>query len=708
MRNKIIALALTVVMAVLALAGCASSFNYAEEDLSSYATIDVAAFKAALKAIEIEDSDFTTDETVRQNKVLTNILSTFASYAEKNGEQKKDGALGVNDVLYYAYFTTYEIDGKTYSFDMSNLKTTDFTSSTTSVKNSHSISLSQIDVNDKDADKLSVALKKAIEALEDKTVSAYKTVTTAGLSIKDKDNKANYDSIYVAYIREYKENENTTVKEEAKYEKINLTDTEDPLVKKLLDANTTAKINGTVEIKGANNVTEKTFTINKNGVDYKYSNFKVLFAVEEEGKEYVTFKYAPYTKEQKLEPDSLYTDGAKVTIPKDAELTYHVYPVYYYSVSEISATSIIIEALASKITTSSLDILGSEEYKNGDKTVKALVEELVKIHADTSDNENLKNLKKAYDDAAKVVKDAGSKATTEQKDAETKAKEAFDDAKEKAIADKTAEILKATKADADPISDVVVEEYKEDTYHTLKETYDSEIIDKIGAAIWDIVEKNVKVTSYPEALIKEAVAHLENEYEYKFYNENVSSSSTAESNYKAYGGDFDAYMVAVTKASNIDGVPAKLEAEAKDYVKPIIQLYVASKALASDAEANFLAQLKENAFVYEDDEDARDFAYYCAENFVVDNDVLKKYKEIYGQNNYDIYVDGYGESNFRTSLQSNNFFDYLLATKREEKKDGDHSHAEHTYKDGKINFYNIGYVIKADTDGADKDDSAEK
>ncbi len=708
MRNKIIALALTVVMAVLALAGCASSYNYAEEDLSSYATIDTAALKAALKAIEIEDSDFTTDETTRQNKVLASILSSLASYAEKNEDSKKDGALGANDVLYYAYFTTYEIDGKTYSFDMSNLKTTDFTSSTTSVKNSHSISLSQIDVNDKKADKLAVALKNAIAALEDKTISAYETVTTAGLSIKDSENKANYDSIYVSYLREYKDGEGATVKEEAKYEKINLKDAENLLVKKLLDANTTAKINGTVEIKGANNVTEKTFEITEGETTYKYSNFKVLFAVEKEGAEYVTFKYAPYTKEQKLEPDSLYTDDTKVTIPKDAELTYHVYPVYYYAVSDIDATSIIIEALASKITTSSLDILGSEDYKNGSKTVKALVEELVNIHGDKSDNENLKNLKKAYDDAAKVVKDAGSKATTAQKDAETKAKDAYDDAKNKAIADKTAEILKATKAGADPIADVVVKEYKEDVYHNLKESYDEAIVDKIGNAIWDLVEKHVKVNSYPEKLIEECVKHLENEYEYKFYNENVSSSSTSESNYTAYKGDFNAYLVAVTKASDINGVPAKLEAEAKDYVKPIIQLYVASKALASDAESVLLAQLEANSFVYGEDEDAEEFAYYCAENFVVDNDVLKKYKEIYGQNNYDIYVDGYGEANFRTSLQSNNFFDYLLSAKLVEKKDGDHSHSEYTYKDGKIHFYNIGYTIKVEADDDASGDSAEK
>ena len=59
MRNKIIALILTVVMATLALASCAGSYNYAEENIGDHVTFDAAAFKEALKAIEIADSDFT-------------------------------------------------------------------------------------------------------------------------------------------------------------------------------------------------------------------------------------------------------------------------------------------------------------------------------------------------------------------------------------------------------------------------------------------------------------------------------------------------------------------------------------------------------------------------------------------------------------------------------------------------------------------------
>ena len=743
MRNKIIALILTVVMATLALASCAGSYNYAEENLEDHVTFDAAAFKAALKEIEIDDSDFTTDEATRQKKVSENILKTLATFAEKNGEQKKDGTLGANDVLYYAYYTTYDVTKDdvttTYYFDMGEMKVTDFSSSTTTVKDKHSISLSQIDVEDEDANKLAVALKKAIEALEDKTIAPYKTNTTTNTAITKKNDAdelvAAFNSIYVSYTREYTEKnadgEEVTTTEKALYEKIDLTKTENALVAKLLDANTTAKIGKAVEVKNGD-TTVKTFDITEGERTYKYSNFQILFAVEEEGKELVTFEYTPYTKDESVEPNNLHATSFKVSIPKDAKLTYHVYPVYYYQVSDINATSIIIEALAANVSTDSLDILASEEYKNGDKTVKALVEELVKLQKDTSDDQNLKDLKKAYDDAAKVVKDAGTAATTEQKDAETAAKKAFDDAKKAAVAAKTAEILAATKADADPIATVVEKEYREDVYHTLKETYDSEITEKIGAAIWKLITNKVTIKTYPEALLKEAKDHLYNEYEYKFYNEKTSSSETAESNYTAYNGDFDSYLVAVTKAADVNGVDAKIEAEAKTAIEPLIKLYVVCRALAPDANAVMLGQLKANAesagiydadYEYDDtlsaekneqakkeaEESAKkyqDYEYYCAEHFLFDDEAFKAYKDYYGQANYEQIESEYGETNIRAALQVDRLFDYLLNAKLT-KSDEEDGHAETVYEDGKLAFYNISYTIKAEDKDADSD-SADK
>jgi hypothetical protein len=77
MKTRIVALILTVVMSLLALTSC-GSFNFAKEDLTSYATFDYEAFKAALAKIEIEDGDFTTDEETREKLVQSKIYTTIA------------------------------------------------------------------------------------------------------------------------------------------------------------------------------------------------------------------------------------------------------------------------------------------------------------------------------------------------------------------------------------------------------------------------------------------------------------------------------------------------------------------------------------------------------------------------------------------------------------------------------------------------------
>ena len=730
MKNKIIALILTAVMALTALVGCSSAFNYAEEDLNSYVTFDAAAFKEALKKIEIEDADFTTSESVRAQKVVDSIVSSLADYATKNKNKTEEGEFSLTDVLYYAYYTTYTVtsgegDDKTettYVFDLGEMKVSDFDDSTTTVKNKHSISLGAIDVNDEDADALAVALKNAIAALENKTISAYKTNVTSGTSIKTSDNKAfdeSFKSIYVSYSREYTIDEVTT-KETATYEKLDLSDTTNPIVAKLLEEGTTAKIDKTIEI-GEDKKSEFNTTID--GVDYKYSSVKVLWAVEEEGEELVTFEYTPYTADKELAPNGLCANTFKVKIPKDAKLTYHVYPVYYYDVSEVNATSVIREILGSNVTATSLEVFESEEYKNGDKTVKALVEELVKLYTDKKSDivsdVKVAELLKKYEDA-KAISDKEGSTDAEKKETED-AKTAYDNAvaANKAVDEKVAEIVAAKKGE-ESVEAKIMEEYKEDVYEDLKSTYDEAIVDAVAAEIWALIKESVKVNSYPEALVKEAKDHLYNEYEYKFYNENTSTSTNAESNYKAYNGDLDAYMVAVTKASDINGVDAKIEEEAKAFVEPVIQIYVVSKALADDANAVMLDQLKAKEFIYDADyeyddsisEEAnekakaeaeesakkyKDYEFWCAEHFLFDDEAFDKYKEYYGQSNYESIESQYGETNIRTALQVDRLFDYLLSAKVEEHSHDGHSHESYVYEDGgKLQFYNVTYTLKAD------------
>lgn len=708
MKNRIIALILVVVMAATVLASCSSPFNYAEENLNDYVEFDVAAFKEALQKIEIEDDDFTTNEETRQNKVTTSIYSALSSFADKNGEKKTDGAFDMDDIIYYAYFTTYSYkvkdeDGneqdRTAIFDMGEMQTSDFSSSTTTVKNKHSISLSQIDVDDKDADALAKALKAALkQAFDDgKTFTPYKTKVKADSKDAIKVTKDAFKSIVVSYTRSTGDGDDKKV-EVANYDVIDLSAENGvygEIVKVLLDENTTATIGNAVSI-GTGNDAKKTFEAKDNGVTYTYSNFKILFGIEDGANApFVTFEHNPYTADKKLEPNNLHAEKDTVTVSKDEKLTYYVFPVYYYDVSEINAFSIIREVFADKITATSLEVFEDEAYKNGDKTVKALVEELVQIYKDNT-AKKIAELKEAYEKAEKVVTDAGDAATDAQKTAAADAKTAYETAKN-AADEKVKEIVAATKEnDTTTFEETVIAQYRDTVYENLQDSYNNSIITKVGEAIWNLIETKVSVKSYPETLLKEAKEHLYNEYEYKFYT--ADDETTKQSIYSKYEGNFDNYLVAVTSASDLSNVDAKIEAKAKSYIEPIMKLYVVAAALEADAEAKMDAQIEENKFAYAEGEEL-DTVKYFAKNFYVNDEAIEGYKKMISPKTYESYVDSEGEANVRAALQITNIFDYLLMTKRTAADEADshgHNHAKINYTDGKIAFYNIAYTIKAD------------
>lgn len=121
MKNRIIALILVVVMSVLALSAC-GSYNLAEEDLSSYASFaegkNLAAFREALKKLEIKDGTFTTDEAIREALVKSDIYKAIvnkiiAATKEEDRVTEFTEALGDGDILYFVYYaTTPDKDGK--------------------------------------------------------------------------------------------------------------------------------------------------------------------------------------------------------------------------------------------------------------------------------------------------------------------------------------------------------------------------------------------------------------------------------------------------------------------------------------------------------------------------------------------------------------------------------------------------------------------
>ena len=211
MKNRIIALILVVVMSVLALASC-GSYNFATEDLSSYATWadgkDLAAFLAALKKLEIEDDTFTTDEDIRNaivksgiyDKILTKIIANTKE-ADRVTDFEKN-PLGAGDVLYFVYYATLpDADGNPIVLFRSEFDPTKVTA--TNSKIPHMLKL-DLRLDEKNDDFL-IQLK---EALEGKNLNDYTYLTKTAAQLKaDAKEALENDEAKIKEIREKAEDD---------------------------------------------------------------------------------------------------------------------------------------------------------------------------------------------------------------------------------------------------------------------------------------------------------------------------------------------------------------------------------------------------------------------------------------------------------------------------------------------------------------------
>lgn len=736
MKKRIVALVLATVMLALTLVSCGGGFNPVNENLDQYATFDLAGFKDALTKIEVEDGDFTTDETVRAKKVAESIYNAIADAYIKgvsDDDKLKEGALDANDVLYFCYYATYtDGDGIEYIFETSSMKESTITASSTSAD--HVIRLGSVDEDNEFMKLLAAAIGSA--SVDGKI---YKTNATKNTSVKSG------DKIVVSYNREYtvqgaEEGSTETFKETVLFETMDLVSGSSALVDLLLSSKADVKVGNDVKVttgEGENAAAKTTFEVKEGDITYTYSNFGIEWIVETVGAPIAEFTYKPFDKETKVEPDGLHVNGTKIDL-NGKDLTYHVYPVYYLDAPETDAAAIVKYVLGDKITVDSLEILGDETYKNGTATIADMIDVLNDIYDELFDEnsedpiiKNLYNLKKAFDDAEDEFDDADD-PSTELEDKLDKAEKAYEDALDKAVDDQIAKILAATstKTDAKVLSEAVVDEYEKDQYHTLKENYDKAIVESVGKEVYALFEKYVKINSYPEELVTEFRDHLYEEYEYKFYKDKYDSKT---SNYKKYGGDFNKYMLEATGATKDykGDIEAALIAEAKEAIDPIIRIYVIAKALeaeASDKMVSFvekdIAQGAYNSFYQNDDDKTEeenkklkdeadktakenaDDALADAAEFIITDGVFEDYKNELGKSVYETWKKEYGERNIRTALQFNKLFYYLTNADYKIADDGDH--VEILYKDNGsgervLSFRNLTYSIKdkdADTSGS--------
>ena len=410
---------------------------------------------------------------------------------------------------------------------------------------------------------------------------------------------------------------------------------------------TVDNITGLVE-----NITDKDGTV-KEDVTVDYKNIKINWIVNE-ANDPIEVKYTPYEEELKDDKSNKKTEkdvyGTAQTL-NGVELTYCVFPVYYLDVEELSAELIVREFYSTLASTQTVehehtdeeheheteyvfDTL-NEEYKNGDKTIGALVEELVELYNGREKEDDkpeiigLVKLEKDLNSALTALEKAQSNLATEEAKAEPnkttvanlktslgKAEDAYEAAvkdfndSQKKVDEKIAEVLACKKGETG-VDASLVQDYKDYQYDTLEAAYKADIKAKLAAEIYKSAQANVSYSELPKRAVKDAYNAIINTYKYSFYEENFStgsssSSTSTESNYSHYNGDFDAYLIGTLKVDSIEAAEAKIQKEAEQTVEDIMLIYVLvdvfgedEVGLTKEEKKNLETNLKNMSLIYQ-------------------------------------------------------------------------------------------------------------
>ena len=353
------------------------------------------------------------------------------------------------------------------------------------------------------------------------------------------------------------------------------------------------------------------------GVEVKFTNVKVNWIVNSDTEGFEV-KYTPYEEEYDEEKKNEKTEtnvyGEKIRL-NAKELTYHIFPVYYLDVADVSAELIIREFYSTvastevaehdeteeghdheALTSYVFDTLNDKEFKNGDKTLADLVKELVTLNSTlTTKEKTLTDALKALSTAqSNLAKDDG-KSDTETSSLNTKlqnAEKAYATAKsdvekaEKDVEEKITAILACKKGETG-IEAGIVADYETYHYDTLEEAYKSDIKTKLATKVIEYLNKNTTFGGeLPKKAVKNAYKAIMNTYKNDFYEGDYKSSSTStststETNYKHYNGDFDSYLLdkVVSNKGTMEDVEKSIQAEAEQTVKDIILIYVFTEAV---------------------------------------------------------------------------------------------------------------------------------
>ena len=362
-------------------------------------------------------------------------------------------------------------------------------------------------------------------------------------------------------------------------------------------------------------------------VEVKYTSTKVNWIVESNVTG-IQVKYTPYNEEinaentNKKEETNIW--GEKITL-NQKELTYYVFPIYYIDVLDVTTDAkadlaeFILDNFYSVVnSTETADHDHTEEehehetvyvfeslnkdkdgneFKNGDKTLATLVGELVELYKTHTDKdkaltEALKALNTAQQNLAKTDYEPSTAEYAALKTKLENAETAYISAKtaeqtEKAkINTKIDDILKCQKGET-KVEDVLVADYKTYQYDTLEDAYKADIKEKLATKIIEYLQKNITYKSnLPKKAVKNAYDAIMNVHKYNFYEGTYSSgssttSTSSETNYKHYNGDFNAYLIdkVTSNKGTMQDVKNSIQKEAEETVQDIIMIYVFANAV---------------------------------------------------------------------------------------------------------------------------------
>ena len=475
MKKRLIALVLAVVMCVLALVGC-GEYDYSKAKLEKCTTVDVEGFKAALKALTVEDGDFTNEEAERQKQVHDMILRSLFNSDNMDLTERKEGSYDNADVLFYAYYVTAKKDGKDLVFDFdfayndrSTGKQNQLADTSMIMKESGGykyLPYVQADLNDNDED---VVAKAILDAMKDKNIKdyLYSVNTTKGEEVKAG------DFVIVSFSYKYTDKSgNETTKTVTDLPMLVPAEGEDYTLPYGVKED---------ELKEFEKFAEKLIGV---GIGNEKTTLYTTPAPEvAEGETVPPYDKAEYTKvtvkgvvdaKQELAitigddegEEKVYTADDETVKFKDVfgteqdltdlTLTYHVFPAFYVDV-EYTAEAILTVFYGSQIATDLLPIFGSEEYKaeyaneNEQILPDTLKNHIERFKAKQATYETkLAALKKAEDsfETAKEALEAAKIAVEEAKKAYEESKKNAEEAT-KVVAEKLAALEAANKVVAE-------------------------------------------------------------------------------------------------------------------------------------------------------------------------------------------------------------------------------------------------------------------